>query len=236
MSDEPQAPKPETESATPASPESQPESPATPTPPAAAPVATPATPKTTESAPPESAPTPSAGAKPESDKPDKSEKSETKPEASAKSEKSEKSEPDASDKPDKPASPLDSPPPAPVQRKRGKRHVPEAIVHVTATFNNTIVTFADREGKVIAWATTGSSGFKGARKGTPYAAQIAAENAARKAQEHGVESVEIRVRGVGSGRDSAVRAINALGIRIAVIRDVTPVPHNGCRPPKRRRV
>ena len=127
-------------------------------------------------------------------------------------------------------------PVAPVQRKRGKRHVPEAIAHVTATFNNTIVTFADPEGKVIAWATTGSSGFKGARKGTPYAAQIAAENAGRKAQEHGVESVEVRVSGVGSGRDSAVRAINALGIRIGCIRDVTPVPHNGCRPPKRRRV
>lgn len=135
-----------------------------------------------------------------------------------------------------PAFPLADAPQAPVQRKRGKRHVPEAIAHVTATFNNTIVTFADQEGKVIAWATTGSSGFKGARKGTPYAAQIAAENAGRKAQEHGVETVEVRVRGVGSGRDSAVRAINALGIRIGCIRDVTPVPHNGCRPPKRRRV
>ena len=135
-----------------------------------------------------------------------------------------------------PAFPLAEAPQAPVQRKRGKRHVPEAVAHVTATFNNTIVTFADPEGKVIAWATTGSSGFKGARKGTPYAAQIAAENAGRKAQEHGVESVEVRVRGVGSGRDSAVRAINALGIRIGCIRDVTPVPHNGCRPPKRRRV
>ena len=135
-----------------------------------------------------------------------------------------------------PAFPLADAPQAPVQRKRGKRHVPEAVAHVTATFNNTIVTFADPEGKVIAWATTGSSGFKGARKGTPYAAQIAAESAGRKAQEHGVESVEVRVRGVGSGRDSAVRAINALGIRIGCIRDVTPVPHNGCRPPKRRRV
>ena len=135
-----------------------------------------------------------------------------------------------------PAFPLAEAPQAPVQRKRGKRHVPEAVAHVTATFNNTIVTFADPEGKVIAWATTGSSGFKGARKGTPYAAQIAAESAGRKAQEHGVESVEVRVRGVGSGRDSAVRAINALGIRIGCIRDVTPVPHNGCRPPKRRRV
>ena len=151
-------------------------------------------------------------------------------------EKSEKSEKPESAAPAAGGFPLADAPQAPVQRKRGKRHVPEAIVHVTATFNNTIVTFADAEGKVIAWATTGSSGFKGARKGTPYAAQIAAENAGRKAQEHGVESVEVRVRGVGSGRDSAVRAINALGIRIGCIRDVTPVPHNGCRPPKRRRV
>ena len=189
----------------------------------------------------ESAPKPAAARKPRRERAPRA----AKPEAAAGSESDSKPEAKseaASDESDKkdgaPSSPFSfaDAPTAPVQRKRGKRHVPEAIAHVTATFNNTIVTFADQEGKVIAWATTGSSGFKGARKGTPYAAQIAAENAGRKAQEHGVESVEVRVRGVGSGRDSAVRAINALGIRIGCIRDVTPVPHNGCRPPKRRRV
>ena len=197
----------------------------------------------------ESAPKPAAARKPRRERAPRAAKpeaaagsdSDSKPESKSDSKPEAKSEA-ASDESDKkdgaPSSPFSfaDAPTAPVQRKRGKRHVPEAIAHVTATFNNTIVTFADQEGKVIAWATTGSSGFKGARKGTPYAAQIAAENAGRKAQEHGVESVEVRVRGVGSGRDSAVRAINALGIRIGCIRDVTPVPHNGCRPPKRRRV
>lgn len=121
-------------------------------------------------------------------------------------------------------------------RRKVKRVVPSALVTVTATFNNTIITFADTAGDVIAWATTGSSGFKGARKGTPYAAQIAVENAARRAQEMGVKSVDVRVRGLGAGRDSAVRALNSLGFRITSISDVTPMPHNGCRPPKRRRV
>ncbi len=116
------------------------------------------------------------------------------------------------------------------------RRVSDAVVHITATFNNTIVTFADRQGNVLAWATTGSSGFKGARKGTPYAAQITVDGVGKKAQEMGVENVSVRVQGVGSGRDSAVRALHAMGFKINSIVDVTPMPHNGCRPPKRRRV
>ena len=230
MSEEVKNPNPDT-------PESAPESKLESKPESAAPVVA-----SVESA--ESAPKPAAAAKPAAKKPrqekaasaDKPEaKSESKPAESGK-ESAPAESAAAAPSSSGPAFPLAEAPQAPVQRKRGKRHVPEAVAHVTATFNNTIVTFADPEGKVIAWATTGSSGFKGARKGTPYAAQIAAESAGRKAQEHGVESVEVRVRGVGSGRDSAVRAINALGIRIGCIRDVTPVPHNGCRPPKRRRV
>ena len=121
-------------------------------------------------------------------------------------------------------------------RRKEKRVVARATAHITATFNNTIVTFADPRGNVIAWATTGSSGFKGARKGTPYAAQMTAENAARRAQEMGVQEIDVRVRGVGSGRDSSIRALNAFGFRILSLRDVTPMPHNGCRAPKRRRV
>ena len=121
-------------------------------------------------------------------------------------------------------------------KKKVKRNVPEAVVHILATFNNTTVTFTDRRGDTIAWATTGSSGFKGTRKGTPYAAQVAAENACKKAMEHGVQSVEVRLKGPGSGRDSSVRAINGLGVAISSITDVTPIPHNGCRAPKRRRV
>lgn len=121
-------------------------------------------------------------------------------------------------------------------RRKAKRVVHDAVVHITATFNNTIVTFADAQGDVIAWATTGSSGFKGARKGTPYAAQVTTENAARRAQEMGVKNVDVRVCGVGVGRDSSVRALNSLGFRVTSIRDVTPIPHNGCRAPKRRRV
>lgn len=121
-------------------------------------------------------------------------------------------------------------------RRKVKRVVTDAVVNITATFNNTIVTFSDHKGDVLAWATTGSSGFKGARKGTPYAAQITTENAARRAQEIGVQNVDVRVRGVGAGRDSSVRALNNLGFRVTSIRDVTPMPHNGCRPSKRRRV
>ncbi|MCH9704969.1 MAG: 30S ribosomal protein S11 [Proteobacteria bacterium] len=121
-------------------------------------------------------------------------------------------------------------------RRKVKRVVNDAVVTITSTFNNTIITFADRSGNVLAWATTGSSGFKGARKGTPYAAQIATENAARRAQEIGVQNVDVCVRGVGAGRDSSIRALNNLGFRVASIRDVTPMPHNGCRASKRRRV
>lgn len=120
--------------------------------------------------------------------------------------------------------------------KKQRRVVGDAVVHITATFNNTIVTFADRHGNVLAWATTGSSGFKGARKGTPYAAQITVDNVGKKAQDMGVENVDVRVQGVGSGRDSAVRALHVMGFKIGSIIDVTPMPHNGCRPPKRRRV
>ena len=120
--------------------------------------------------------------------------------------------------------------------RRVKREVVDAVAHITATFNNTIITFADAQGRVLCWATTGSSGFKGTRKGTPYAAQVAAESAGKKAQEFGVKNVDVRLKGPGSGRDSSVRALHALGFRVARITDVTPMPHNGCRPPKRRRV
>lgn len=121
-------------------------------------------------------------------------------------------------------------------RRKIKRVVTDAVVNITSTFNNTIVVFADQNGNVLAWATTGSSGFKGARKGTPYAAQITTENAARQAQEIGVQNVDVRVRGVGAGRDSSIRALNNLGFRVTSITDVTSLPHNGCRAPKRRRV
>ena len=121
-------------------------------------------------------------------------------------------------------------------RKKVKWVVKDAVVTVRATFNNTNITFSTISGDVVAWATAGSSGFKGARKGTPYAAQVATESASRRAQEVGVKSVRVRICGVGSGRDSAVRTLNNLGFRVTSIVDVTPVPHNGCRPPKRRRV
>ena len=124
----------------------------------------------------------------------------------------------------------------PTTTKKARRVVNDAVVHITATFNNTIVTFADRQGNVLAWATTGSSGFKGARKGTPYAAQITVDNVGKKAQEMGVQNVDVRVQGVGSGRDSAVRALHSMGFKVNSLTDVTPMPHNGCRPPKRRRV
>ena len=125
---------------------------------------------------------------------------------------------------------------ATTSRRKDKRVVTDAVVHITATFNNTIITFSDRQGNVIAWATTGSAGFKGARKSTPYAAQVTADSVGRRAQEMGVKNLDVCVRGVGSGRDSSVRALNALGFRIYSIRDMTPMPHNGCRAPKRRRV
>ena len=121
-------------------------------------------------------------------------------------------------------------------RKKTKRSVSDAVAHVRATFNGTIITFADQQGNTLTWATTGSAGFKGTRKGTPYAAQVAAEQAAKQAQEMGVKNVEVRIKGPGPGRDSSVRAMNAVGLKIVRIADVTPIPHNGCRAPKRRRV
>ncbi|KPK08377.1 MAG: 30S ribosomal protein S11 [Betaproteobacteria bacterium SG8_39] len=121
-------------------------------------------------------------------------------------------------------------------RKKVKKNVSEGIAHVQASFNNTIVTITDRQGNALAWATSGNAGFKGSRKSTPFAAQVAAERAGRVAQEYGVKNIEVRVKGPGPGRDSAVRALNAIGLKISSIADVTPVPHNGCRPPKRRRV
>lgn len=123
-----------------------------------------------------------------------------------------------------------------VTKKKEKRNIPTGIAHVNSTFNNTIITFTDPTGNVISWASSGGSGFKGSRKNTPFAAQKAAETAARKAMECGMRTVGILVKGPGAGRESAMRAINAVGIRVAFIRDVTPIPHNGCRPPKRRRV
>jgi len=121
-------------------------------------------------------------------------------------------------------------------KKREKKHVPHGIVYIQATFNNTIVTITDGQGQTISWKSSGSLGFRGSRKGTPFAAQQAAMNAANMAREHGLRSVEVRVSGPGSGRESAIRALAAAGIDVRSIRDVTPIPHNGCRPPKRRRV
>src|SRR6266852_1873993 len=133
----------------------------------------------------------------------------------------------------KPAAVAAGAPAAP--EKKGK-HVPHGLVHVQASFNNTIVTISDTSGNVLAWKSSGSLGFRGSRKGTPFAAQQAAMNAANMAREHGVRSVEVRVSGPGSGRESAIRALSAAGIEVRTIRDATTIPHNGCRPPKRRRV
>ncbi|RSK85330.1 30S ribosomal protein S11 [Pandoraea apista] len=121
-------------------------------------------------------------------------------------------------------------------RKKVKKSVAEGVVHVHASLNNTIITITDRQGNALAWATSGGQGFKGSRKSTPFAAQVAAESAGRVALEYGVKNLEVRIKGPGPGRESAVRALNALGIKITAISDVTPVPHNGCRPPKRRRI
>ena len=123
-----------------------------------------------------------------------------------------------------------------VRRKRDKRVVPRGQAHIKASFNNTIVSLTDVTGKVIAWSSAGASGWKGSRKSTPYAAQITAENAARKAIEQGMRTVEVFVRGPGAGREAAIRALEAAGLEVTAITDVTPIPHNGCRPPKRRRV
>ena len=122
-------------------------------------------------------------------------------------------------------------------KKRGeKRVVPHGVVHIQASFNNTIITITDRQGGALSWATAGGSGFRGARKSTPFAAQVAAERAGVAAQEYGVQNLEVFVKGPGPGRDAAVRALNAAGFKVTNITDVTPIPHNGCRPPKRRRV
>jgi small subunit ribosomal protein S11 len=122
------------------------------------------------------------------------------------------------------------------RRKRGRKNIAEGVVHIHSTFNNTIVTITDHQGNVISWASAGAMGFKGSRKGTPFAAQQAADSAAKKAMDHGLRSVQIFVRGPGAGRESALRALQSAGINISLIKDVTPIPHNGCRPPKRRRV
>lgn len=123
-----------------------------------------------------------------------------------------------------------------VKKKKVKRNVPMGVAHVKATFNNTIITFTDVNGDVVSWSTSGSKGFKGSRKSTPFAAQVAAEEAARRAMDSGMRSVAVLVNGPGAGRESAVRAISAVGMKVTLLKDVTPIPHNGCRPPKRRRV
>jgi len=123
-----------------------------------------------------------------------------------------------------------------IVKKRARKNIANAVAHVKASFNNTIITFTDESGNAISWATSGAAGFKGSRKSTPFAAQVAAEEAARKAMDHGVKNVSVLVKGPGGGRESALRAIAAVGLNVTSIRDVTPIPHNGCRPPKRRRV
>ena len=121
-------------------------------------------------------------------------------------------------------------------KKKAKRAVIDAVAHVHASFNNTIITITDRQGNALSWATSGGCGFRGSRKSTPFAAQVAAEKAGTAAKDYGVKNVEVRIKGPGPGRESAVRALNAVGFRITQIEDITPIPHNGCRPPKRRRV
>jgi small subunit ribosomal protein S11 len=121
-------------------------------------------------------------------------------------------------------------------RKRERKNITSGIAHVNSTFNNTMITITDVQGNTIAWSSAGAQGFKGSRKSTPYAAQVAAETVSGKAQEHGMRTLEVQVSGPGSGRESALRALQAAGFTITTIRDVTPIPHNGCRPPKRRRV
>ena len=121
-------------------------------------------------------------------------------------------------------------------RKKVKKNGADGILHVHASFNNTIITITDRQGNALSWATAGGAGFKGSRKSTPFAAQVAAEAAGKVAQEYGIKNLEVRIKGPGPGRESSVRAMNALGIKVVSIQDVTPVPHNGCRPPKRRRI
>lgn len=121
-------------------------------------------------------------------------------------------------------------------RKKVKKNIPVGVAHILSSFNNTIVTITDASGNALSWSSSGRRGFKGSRKSTPFAAQLAAEDAARQAMEHGVKTVSVNVKGPGSGREAALRALQTAGLRISIIRDVTPIPHNGCRPPKRRRV
>ena len=121
-------------------------------------------------------------------------------------------------------------------RKKVRKNVADGIAHVHASFNNTIITITDRQGNALSWATSGGAGFKGSRKSTPFAAQVAAEAAGKAAQECGIKNLEVRIKGPGPGRESSVRALNAIGIKISSITDITPVPHNGCRPPKKRRI
>ncbi len=123
-----------------------------------------------------------------------------------------------------------------VRKKKERKNIVNGVAHIQATFNNTIITITDAVGNVISWSTAGAKGFKGSRKSTPFAAQVAAEDCAKKAQEHGLKNIEVYVKGPGSGRESALRALQAVGFNISFIKDVTPIPHNGCRPPKRRRV
>lgn len=121
-------------------------------------------------------------------------------------------------------------------KRKVKKNIQTGVAHISATFNNTIVTITDVSGNVVSWSSAGACGFKGSRKSTPFAAQLAAESAARKAQEHGMRTVQVYIKGPGSGRESAIRALQSAGFKVSLIRDVTPIPHNGCRPPKRRRV
>ncbi len=122
------------------------------------------------------------------------------------------------------------------QKPKVKKNIAQGVVHIQSTFNNTIVTITDVRGEAISWSSAGSNGFKGTKKGTPFAAQLAAETAARKAMEHGLRRVDVMVKGPGSGRETAIRSLQGVGLEISMIKDVTPIPHNGCRPPKRRRV
>ncbi len=121
-------------------------------------------------------------------------------------------------------------------KKKERKNITEGVAHIQSTFNNTIVTITDLSGNVVAWSSSGAQGFKGSRKGTPFAAQMAAEGAVKRALEHGMRNVQVYVKGPGSGRESALRSLQSAGLNISIIRDVTPIPHNGCRPPKRRRV
>ena len=125
---------------------------------------------------------------------------------------------------------------APIRRRRERKNIEKGAVHIQSTFNNTIITISDAQGNTISWASAGELGFKGSRKSTPFAAQSASETAAKAAIEHGLKTVEVYVKGPGSGRESAIRALETVGLQITLIKDVTPIPHNGCRPPKRRRV